>query len=53
METVGAALFGWLLDDLKIYYSPHGFRGSFLSWWSDESIDRVRSRPWPTRTILG
>ena len=39
-NMVGAAVFGRLLRDLKIDCSPHGFRSSFPSWWSDEGIDR-------------
>ena len=39
-KMVGAAVFGRLLNDLKIDCSPHGFRSSFRSWCSDEGIDR-------------
>lgn len=36
---VGTAVFGRLLEDLTIGCSPHGFRGSFRSWCSDEALD--------------
>ncbi len=39
-RTVGAAVFGRLLEDLGIDCSPHEFRSSFRSWCSDEGIDR-------------
>ena len=37
---VRAAVFGRLLKDLEVDFSPHGFRSSFRSWCSDTGIDR-------------
>ena len=33
-------MFGRLVNDVKTDRSPHGFRSSFQSWYSDEGIDR-------------
>ena len=39
-KMVGAAVFGWLLNDLKIDCSPHGFRSSFRDWCGETGVPR-------------